>query len=83
MAEEKGRPAEAAPAEHEPAKDADAEPRKLTHEEFVQTLKDNPHFRVIPPSGTGSSSRSRRARPSRRSPWAAEGAPPMWRRLVG
>jgi hypothetical protein len=29
-----------------------AEPR-MSHEEFMQTLKDDPHFRVLPPRGEG------------------------------
>jgi hypothetical protein len=53
MADDKDKPADAAPVKHEPAKEADAKPRKPTHEEFMQTLRDNPHFRVIPPTGEG------------------------------
>jgi hypothetical protein len=53
MSEEKDKPAEAAPATHEPAKEADAEQPKLTRAELMATLRLDPHFRVLPPSGEG------------------------------
>jgi hypothetical protein len=45
MSEEKDKPAE-------PANDKPPE-RKLTHEEFMQRLRNDPRFHVIEPSGEG------------------------------
>jgi hypothetical protein len=46
MSEEKDEPAE-------PAKEAEAEQSKLTHEQLIAKLRANPRFNVITPSGEG------------------------------
>jgi hypothetical protein len=47
MSEEKDKPAE-------PAKEDGVLPEpRMSHEELIERLRNNPHFRVLPPSGTG------------------------------